>query len=61
MDATALIEIVEGARCRITDDDFDDAAMSAEDEQVVIEKMVDRGYTIGLDKDYRNVWWPPDI
>ena len=60
MDAEALNSLVDGARCRITDDDFDQAGMSAEDEQVLIERMVDRGYTIGLDEDYRNVWWPPE-
>lgn len=60
MDAEELNSIVDGCRCRITDDDFDKAEMSSEDEQVLIEKMVDRGYTIGLDEDFRNVWWPPE-
>jgi hypothetical protein len=60
MDAAELNRLVDGAHCRITDDDFDKAGMSAEDEQALIEKMVDRGYTIGLDEDFRNVWWPPE-
>lgn len=47
MDATELNRLVDGARCRITDDDFDHAEMSSEAEQALIEKMVDRGYTIG--------------
>lgn len=60
MDAAALKELADGARCRITDDDFDKAEMSSEQEIALIEKMVDRGYTIGFDEDFRNVWWPPE-
>lgn len=47
-------------RCRVDDDDFDKAALSERRETAVIEYMTRTGYTIGMDKDYRNEWWPPE-
>lgn len=55
-DITALVE----RRCRITDDDFMRAELSAEDEAILLERMYEVGYTIGHDVDGRNEWWPPD-
>jgi hypothetical protein len=55
-----LQELAAEANCRITDEDFDRAEMSAAEEEALIELMTDRGYTIGLDEDHRNEWWPPE-
>lgn len=29
-------------------------------ETQLIERMSDAGYTIGMDEDGRNEWWPPE-
>lgn len=44
----------------ITDDDFDKAELSEVETDSVITQIVDAGYTIGKDADWRNEWWPPN-
>lgn len=60
MTAEELRELARGARCRITDGDFDQAEMTPAEEETLLGEMAELGYEIGLDEDQRNEWWPPD-
>lgn len=54
-----LRKLASEGRRRITDDDFDRAEMSPAEEESLIELMTARGYSIGMDENHRNEWWPP--
>lgn len=46
-------------RCRVTDEDFK-SGLPSKAEEAIIERLTEAGYSIGMDEDHRNEWWPPN-
>lgn len=57
-DARARLRQMIADGCIIRDEDFRDTNYTMQGDSWIFGKMVDAGYSIGLDENYENIWWP---